>query len=111
MNECIRIRRGNAIATATVAALVSLVSIPGCTASPARPDASPSAATGSPATEPPPSPTPSYPLSTAPRTIPAVREHEAARGPGWKPAPDARVVVPPANKAALADEGKLLAGE
>ncbi|MFE9841923.1 beta-N-acetylhexosaminidase [Streptomyces goshikiensis] len=111
MNECIRTRRGNAIATATVAALVSLVSIPGCTASPARPDASPSAATGGPATEPPPSPTPSYPLSTAPRTIPAVREHEAARGPGWKPAPDARVVVPPANKAALADEGKLLAGE
>ncbi|MFE3996408.1 glycoside hydrolase family 20 protein, partial [Streptomyces goshikiensis] len=111
MKECIRIRRGNAIATATVAALVSLVSIPGCTASPARPDASPSAATGSPAAEPPPSPTPSYPLSTAPRTIPAVREHEAARGPGWKPAPDARVVVPPANSAALADEGKLLAGE
>ncbi|MFD7944099.1 beta-N-acetylglucosaminidase, partial [Streptomyces sp. NPDC059744] len=30
-----------------------------------------------------PSPTRSYPLSTAPRTIPAVREHIPARGPGW----------------------------
>ncbi|MCX4539775.1 family 20 glycosylhydrolase [Streptomyces sp. NBC_01565] len=123
MNQSTRIRRGNVIATATVAALVSLVSVPGCTASPASPGATRSAATGGPTSGVPaasdtdtpeaaaPSPTPSYPLSTAPRTIPAVREHEAARGPGWKPAPDARVVVPPANSAALSDEGKLLAGE
>lgn len=37
-----------------------------------------------------PSPTRSYPLSTAPRTIPAVREHIPARGPAGsrgRPAP------------------------
>lgn len=55
-----------------------------------------------------PSPTRSYPLSKAPRTIPAVREHTAAHGPGWRPASGARVVV---NDNNLADEGKLLAGE
>lgn len=55
-----------------------------------------------------PSPSRTYPLSKAPRTIPAVREHTAARGPGWRPASAARVVV---GAGALADEGKLLAGE
>ncbi|MFJ4202533.1 family 20 glycosylhydrolase [Streptomyces sviceus] len=55
-----------------------------------------------------PSPTRSYPLSTTPRTIPAVRAHTPARGPGWRPAPGRRVVV---NDADLADEGRLLAGE
>ncbi|MFF9685099.1 family 20 glycosylhydrolase [Streptomyces sp. NPDC014623] len=55
-----------------------------------------------------PSPTRSYPLSTTPRTIPAVREHAAARGPGWKPAEDSTVV---AADPELADEAKLLAQE
>ncbi|MFI9496707.1 family 20 glycosylhydrolase [[Kitasatospora] papulosa] len=55
-----------------------------------------------------PSPTRSYPLSTAPRTIPAVREHTAARGPGWKPSKDSAVV---AADPALTDEAKLLAKE
>ncbi|MEU6093891.1 glycoside hydrolase family 20 protein [Streptomyces sp. NPDC047079] len=55
-----------------------------------------------------PSPTRVYPLSQAPRTIPAVREFTAARGPGWRPASTGRVVV---DDAALADEGQLLAGE
>ncbi|GAA5027860.1 beta-N-acetylhexosaminidase [Streptomyces siamensis] len=55
-----------------------------------------------------PSPTRSYPLSQAPRTIPAVREHTPARGPGWRPASGARVVV---RDEALADEGRLIAGE
>ncbi|MEU9174766.1 glycoside hydrolase family 20 protein [Streptomyces sp. NPDC048420] len=55
-----------------------------------------------------PSPTRSYPLSTTPRTIPAVRAHTPARGPGWRPAAGLRVVV---NDAGLADEGRLLAGE
>ncbi|MFE9629992.1 family 20 glycosylhydrolase [Streptomyces sp. NPDC006463] len=111
--------RGHVIATATVAALVTLA-VPGCTAAsdearaPGAP--TPGASAGSPApsaapTEPAPSPTPSYALSTAPRTIPAVREHIPARGPGWKPAPEARVVVAPGDEAALSDEGKLLAGE
>lgn len=55
-----------------------------------------------------PSPARAYPLSKPPRTIPAVREHIPARGPGWRPASTARVVV---GAGALADEGKLLAGE
>ncbi|MFE1292015.1 glycoside hydrolase family 20 protein [Streptomyces sp. NPDC058751] len=55
-----------------------------------------------------PSPTRHYPLSEAPRTVPAVREHTAARGPGWRPAAGGRVVV---RDNRLADEGRLLAGE
>lgn len=117
-------RRVHAIATATAAALVTLA-VPACTAASDEPraPAAPTPATSAPATSPPaaspvepapeaaPSPTPTHPLSSAPRTIPAVREHMPARGPGWKPAPDSRVVVAPDDAAALADEGKLLAGE
>lgn len=55
-----------------------------------------------------PTPTRSYPLSKAPEVIPAVRDHTAARGPGWRPAHGDRVVVSDAD---LADEGKLIAGE
>ncbi|HET9380848.1 MAG TPA: glycoside hydrolase family 20 protein [Streptomyces sp.] len=53
-------------------------------------------------------PTRSYPLSEAPRTIPAVREHTPARGPGWRPERGHRVVVADAR---LADEGRLVAAE
>ncbi|MEU2621283.1 glycoside hydrolase family 20 protein [Streptomyces sp. NPDC007157] len=60
------------------------------------------------AVTPTPTPTRSYPLSQAPRTIPAVRSHTAARGPGWRPRKGERVVV---SDAALADEGRLTAGE
>ncbi|MFC3578408.1 glycoside hydrolase family 20 protein [Streptomyces yaanensis] len=72
--------------------------------------AAPTASAGSPALTPFPSPSPTraYPLSQTPRTIPAVREHTPARGPGWRPASGARVVV---DDASLADEGQLLAGE
>ncbi|MFJ4775784.1 glycoside hydrolase family 20 protein [Streptomyces sp. NPDC088762] len=107
-------------ATATAAAL-AVLALPGCTAAsdgagaPAAPTAGTSAPPPTPQgtgeAAPTPTPTPSYPLSTAPRTIPAVREHEPARGPGWKPAPAARVVVAQKDEAALADEGRLLAGE
>ncbi|QTE00465.1 Beta-N-acetylhexosaminidase [Streptomyces cyanogenus] len=55
-----------------------------------------------------PSPSRSYPLSQAPRTIPAVRSHTPARGPGWKPRHGGRVVV---SDPRLADEGRLTAGE
>lgn len=55
-----------------------------------------------------PGPSRTYPLSTAPRTIPAVRTHTAARGPGWRPAAGHRVVV---GDPRLADEGRLIAGE
>ncbi|MEW2613149.1 family 20 glycosylhydrolase [Streptomyces sp. NPDC047880] len=67
----------------------------------APPDRAPEAA-------PTPGPTRSYPLSEAPRTIPAVRDHEPARGPGWRPEKGNRVVV---DDPALADEGRLVAGE
>ncbi|MFM9369484.1 beta-N-acetylhexosaminidase [Streptomyces sp. Da 82-17] len=56
-------------------------------------------------------PSPTYPMSKAPRTIPAVAEHEAARGPGWKPGPEGEVVVAKKDARQLADEGRLLAGE
>ncbi|EPH45264.1 putative Beta-hexosaminidase [Streptomyces aurantiacus JA 4570] len=55
-----------------------------------------------------PEPTPSYALSEAPATIPAVRAHEPARGPGWRPGDGGRVVV---GDGRLADEARLLAGE
>ncbi|WP_078992584.1 beta-N-acetylhexosaminidase [Streptomyces sp. MMG1121] len=55
-----------------------------------------------------PSPSRSYPLSQAPRTIPAVRAFTAARGPGWQPGKSDRVVV---SDPSLADEGRLIAGE
>ncbi|WP_320778618.1 glycoside hydrolase family 20 protein [Streptomyces sp. CRN 30] len=66
----------------------------------------PSASTTSPSVAP--SPSRSYPLSEAPRTIPAVREHTPARGPGWRPADGARVVT---DDEELADEGELTARE
>ncbi|GKQ40927.1 hypothetical protein ALMP_74460 [Streptomyces sp. A012304] len=61
-------------------------------------------------TGPSPSPTPSrsYALSQTPRTIPAVRAHTPARGPGWRPAAAHRVVVSDAD---LVDEGRLIASE
>ncbi|MCD2464875.1 MULTISPECIES: glycoside hydrolase family 20 protein [unclassified Streptomyces] len=103
-----------AVALATVAAC-SGGSPSGSGTSAAAPSGTSSGTSASAApTSAPPSPTPTptrtYPLSTAPRTVPAVRDHEAARGPGWKPAAPAGVVVA-ANSAGLADEGKLLAGE
>ncbi|MCX4818898.1 family 20 glycosylhydrolase [Streptomyces sp. NBC_01142] len=57
-----------------------------------------------------PSPSRVYPLSRAPATIPFVRTHEAARGPGWIPGRDSAVVVPKGSEA-LADEGRLIARE
>ncbi|MEU8519478.1 glycoside hydrolase family 20 protein [Streptomyces sp. NPDC048577] len=83
---------------------------------PSAAPASPSASSGdaAPATSAPPSPTPTptrtYPLSSAPRTVPSVRSHEPARGPGWRPVPAAGVVVARGSEA-LADEGRLLAQE
>lgn len=70
-------------------------------------DGSPAGSTAASTTESP-GPSRSYPLSEAPRTIPAVREHTAERGPGWRPAREHRVVVA---DPALADEGRLTAGE
>ncbi|WP_406137092.1 beta-N-acetylhexosaminidase [Streptomyces sp. NBC_01089] len=51
-----------------------------------------------------------YPLSAAPRAIPAVREHGPARGPGWHPVKGSRVLVDKGSKG-LTDEGRLLSHE
>ncbi|MFI1815275.1 glycoside hydrolase family 20 protein [Streptomyces sp. NPDC020422] len=116
--------RGPLRGPALLAAAVALATVTACSngSSGAPPAASGTGGTGSSATSqaassaappPPPSPTPtkSYPLSTAPLTIPAVRSHEAARGPGWKPGPDTGVVVAAKDAGALADEARLIAGE
>ncbi|MED7825946.1 glycoside hydrolase family 20 protein [Streptomyces chiangmaiensis] len=89
---------GGIVVAGAIAAAVALW--PSGGGSPSRNSVSPSGAS--------PSPTVTYPLSQTPRTIPAVREHVPARGPGWRPAPGARVVV---GNASLDDEGRLLAGE
>ncbi|MEU1073967.1 MULTISPECIES: family 20 glycosylhydrolase [unclassified Streptomyces] len=57
-----------------------------------------------------PSPAQIYPISSPPRTIPSVRQHEPARGPGFRPVAATRVVVP-AGSESLADEAQLLAEE
>lgn len=57
-----------------------------------------------------PSPSRVYELSKAPATIPAVRTHEAARGPGWSPGRGSGVVIAKGNEE-LADEARLIAGE
>lgn len=62
------------------------------------------------AASPSPSPSRTYALSKAPATIPSVRTHEPARGPGWRPGPGGGVVVAKGSEA-LADEGRLMAGE
>ncbi|MGA5423108.1 beta-N-acetylhexosaminidase [Streptomyces lavendulocolor] len=82
----------------------------------AAPGTATTPASTAPATEaapeasPTPSPTRTYPLSTEPRTIPSVRDHEPARGPGWRPGAGSAVVVAKGS-GVLADEARLLAGE
>ncbi|MFG2717247.1 glycoside hydrolase family 20 protein [Streptomyces sp. NPDC048416] len=56
------------------------------------------------------SPSPIYPISSPPRTIPSVREHRPARGPGFRPGGSTRVIVAVGSES-LADEGKLFAQE
>ncbi|MBT2441285.1 family 20 glycosylhydrolase [Streptomyces sp. ISL-36] len=112
--------RGPHAGPTLLAAAVALTTLTACSdGSPSGPGGAtsgvgtPSAVTGAPTSatpEPSPTPTRTYPLSTAPLTVPAVRSHEAARGPGWRPVPQAGVVVAPGSEK-LADEGRLLAGE
>ncbi|MCX5392731.1 glycoside hydrolase family 20 protein [Streptomyces sp. NBC_00094] len=119
MRYSIRVPRRGPALLATAVALATVAACSNGSPSGTQPPSSPSGGTSTsaaPTSVPPPSPTPTptptrtYPLSSAPRTVPAVRDHEAARGPGWKPAPAAGIVLGP-NSAGLADEGRLLAGE
>lgn len=102
--------RGALMAVTAVAA--ATVSVAACDSSGTahRNGAETSRSSSSPSASPTPSPTRSYPLSKAPRTIPAVREHTAAHGPGWRPGKGSAVVIADGSKG-LADEGRLLAGE
>ncbi|MFG3188667.1 beta-N-acetylhexosaminidase [Streptomyces omiyaensis] len=112
--------RGPLRGPALLAAAVALTTVAACSSGAPSGAGSPSPApsatgTAAPApvtTSPSPTPTPTrtYPLSAAPRTVPAVRSHEPARGPGWKPGPRAGVVLG-ADSAGLADEGRLIAEE
>ncbi|MFF0481543.1 glycoside hydrolase family 20 protein [Streptomyces sp. NPDC004435] len=116
--------RGPLRGPALLAAAVALTTVAACSngspsgvGSPSAAPAAPSVTTpgttaAQPSATPTPTPTPTrtYPLSTAPRTVPAVRSHEPARGPGWKPGPGAGVVLG-ADSAGLADEGRLIAQE
>ncbi|MER6478162.1 beta-N-acetylhexosaminidase [Streptomyces filamentosus] len=110
--------RGPALLVAAAALTVVTACSNGSPSGAGSPSAAPTApsrtgaAATTPAAPPTPSPTPTrtYPLSTAPRTVPAVRSHTPARGPGWKPAAAAGVVLG-ADSAGLADEARLLAGE
>ncbi|MFF7773448.1 glycoside hydrolase family 20 protein [Streptomyces tanashiensis] len=111
-------RRGPALLATAVALATVAACSNGSPSGPSGPSSTGATASATPTSAPPPSPTPTptptptknYPLSTAPRTVPSVRAHEAARGPGWEPAPTGGVVLG-ANSEALADEGRLLAGE
>ncbi|MEV0266240.1 glycoside hydrolase family 20 protein [Streptomyces sp. NPDC050617] len=62
---------------------------------------------GAPSHSPTPTPAPTGPLSKPPRTIPAVRDFDAARGPGWRPSHTARVIADPSGP--LAETARLLA--
>ncbi|MEE1756174.1 beta-N-acetylhexosaminidase [Streptomyces sp. SP18CS02] len=101
-------------AAAVVLSVALSVAVPGCAhGDPGGKDPGDAkASTGATAARisPTPTPTRSYPLSGEPRTIPSVREHQPARGPGWRPV-SGRAVVIAKGSAALADEARLLAGE
>ncbi|MFB9394139.1 glycoside hydrolase family 20 protein [Streptomyces coeruleoprunus] len=90
-----------------------LLLLAGC-GSDGAPAPTPAAPTPSVSPRPSPTPTPTptrtHPLSTTPRTIPAVRDHTPARGPGWRPTKTSAVVTAPGS-AALDDEARLLARE
>ncbi|MGW7367382.1 beta-N-acetylhexosaminidase [Streptomyces sp. NPDC054841] len=103
-------RVGSAVvAAAALSAVVSCSNGGSAGAEPGGAQASPPAPPAASPT-PAPSPTKAYPLSTAPLTIPSVRDHEPARGPGWRPGPGSAVVVAKGSEA-LADEGRLLSQE
>ncbi|MGW1228771.1 beta-N-acetylhexosaminidase [Streptomyces sp. NPDC001515] len=102
---------GAALTAAAAAALVVVLWPEGPDGGrPAGAASSPPRSSSAAAPTPSPSPTRSYPLSKAPRAIPAVREHTPARGPGWRPEPGGGVVIARGD-GGLADEAKLLAGE
>ncbi|WP_326658471.1 family 20 glycosylhydrolase [Streptomyces sp. NBC_00385] len=102
--------RGALMAVTAVAAATVTVAACDSSGTEHRNGSGTSPSSSSPSASPKPSPTRSYPLSKTPRTIPAVREHTPARGPGWRPGKSSGVVIDQGDKG-LADEGRLLAGE
>ncbi|MEU3754540.1 glycoside hydrolase family 20 protein [Streptomyces olivoreticuli] len=112
MGPPVRITRAGVVrGTVTGVALVATMTIMGCprdgATHPARDDSrSPQASPSSAA----PSATGQAPVPQGlPRTVPALRSATPAAGPGWRPAPGARVVTDQAGP--LADEARRLADE
>ncbi|MFF8842537.1 glycoside hydrolase family 20 protein [Streptomyces sp. NPDC015127] len=105
-----RSRKKQATGVIAVAVAVLSATATGCSDNgPAAPDAAPDrAGPTSPYTTP--SPTRSYALSKPPATIPSIRDHQAARGPGWSRTAQSAVVVTKGSEE-LADEGRLIAQE
>ncbi|MEW2636029.1 glycoside hydrolase family 20 protein [Streptomyces sp. NPDC048389] len=106
-------RRIRLAGVATVSAAVFSLTLAGCSDEGAPGPGSPPpdrAGTTSKAAAPSPSPTRTHPVSEEPATIPSVRSHQAARGPGWSRTADSGVVVAKGSEA-LSDEGRLLAQE
>ncbi|GAA2914021.1 hypothetical protein GCM10020221_07130 [Streptomyces thioluteus] len=105
----VRVTRATLLRTSAVlVALVVAGVAPGCSHDgPAPTRSAPDDARSSQA--PPPSSSLAAPVTGPPRVVPAVRSFTARSGPGWRPAPGARVVADP--RGPLADEARLLAGE
>ncbi|MFF9868307.1 glycoside hydrolase family 20 protein [Streptomyces sp. NPDC013953] len=113
------IRHARRSTAGLVAVVVLSLAASGCTDGDGRGSATAGATRAQPGTtvptqprapSPTPTPTRSYPLSSEPRTIPSVREHEPGRGPGWKPGTGSAVVLAKGS-GVLADEARLLARE
>ncbi|SCD32900.1 hexosaminidase, partial [Streptomyces sp. Termitarium-T10T-6] len=98
---------GAAVTAAAAVVLTVVVWPDGSGSGPSGDTASPSGTSAEAAA---PSPSRSYPMSSTPSAIPAVREHTAARGPGWQPGEDSTVVIAKGSQV-LADEAELLAKE
>lgn len=87
---------------ARTAVMVAALLLAGCSDGPAD-------GTGTDERSPAATATRSYPPSSPPVTIPAVRKFESGRGPGWRPGSGSRVVADPDGP--LADEARTVAAE
>ncbi|MEV8479228.1 glycoside hydrolase family 20 protein [Streptomyces sp. NPDC051173] len=114
MGPPFRITRAS-VARGTVAgaALIATMTIMGCprdgATHPTRDDSRSAQASPSASATHPPAPGQAPVPQGTPQTVPALRSATPAAGPGWRPAPGARVVTDPAGP--LADEARRLADE
>jgi N-acetyl-beta-hexosaminidase len=95
----------SALVAVAVAAGVTLTQLPGAPERNPAPDAD----SGATRTSPGPTPGETFAPAPEPRTIPAIRDWDAGRGPGWQPGKRTRVVADPGGP--LVDKARLLARE